>query len=726
MAVCPSCGRENPEGSRFCNACGADLASVEPAAREYRKVVSVLFCDIVGSTELGESIDPEALRTRLARYFDEMKTIVERHGGAVEKFIGDAVFAVFGARRAHDDDPLRAALCGLEMTSSLEQVAHDRGEPPLRLRVGIATGEVVASVREVGDRTDLVVTGDTVTTAMRLQELAEPGEILLDEASVRAARQRLEVEVVGEHAIRGRAEPVRVHRLRGERQHRLVGAAGPGLLIGRVADRARLRDALESTHRTGRGRVVVVIGDAGIGKSRLVADMEEEARGLGFAWTWTENLSYTTGEYYAFARTFAQRLADEHGTDSGSFARRLLFTSDIDETTTRRLAGAVAAIARDAEFSGWEAEAALVPADPADIQRSLGELTARYVRRLAETGGPRAVVIDDVHWADRSSRPLLDQLIKIVTDVPFTVFVTTRPGSIPAWAPLAHVELLELSGLDSRGTGRLAASVTGTSLGDETSDWLHERTGGPLFVVETVRALLEDDALVMRDGRLELGDPSGVDRVPVNLRALLGARIDALQPAARAALQVASVIGMSFSPALVSELLGGAPADDALAVLAESSIVDPAEAGGEWRFRHPLIHDVAYAGMLSSRRRELHGRLADSLESGPLPPQIGQLAHHRAASGDRERAVPLLAQAADAALAVGAVTEAAGYWRTAAVLLGDDPRAGEFRARIRELEIAVSPRATRGRFVAVRPHHVARCVWPIRGPTHRSRKSPFL
>ena len=182
----------------------------------------------------------------------------------------------------------------------------------------------------------------------------------------------------------------------------------------------------------------------------------------------------------------------------------------------------------------------------------------------------------------------------------------------------------------------------------------------------------------------------------MNLRALLGARIDALPPAARAALQVASVIGMTFTPALVSELLG-APADDALAALAESSIVDPAEAGGEWRFRHPLIHHVAYVGMLSSRRRELHGRLADSLESDPLPPQIGQLAHHRAASGDRERAVPLLAQAADAALAVGAVTEAAGHLRTAVVLLGEDPRAEAFRARIRDLQIAVSPRATRGR-----------------------------
>jgi predicted ATPase len=237
--------------------------------------------------------------------------------------------------------------------------------------------------------------------------------------------------------------------------------------------------------------------------------------------------------------------------------------------------------------------------------------------------------------------------------------------------------------------------VAGAALADDTVQRLHDRTGGnPLFIVETVRTLLEDDALVKRGGRLELVDAASLRRVPVNLRALLGARIDALPVPARAALQVASVIGMTFSPGLVAQLLGVPAADERLATLVEAGIVDPAEPGADWRFRHPLIRDVGYAGMLSSRRRELHARLADSLEARPVPPPIGQLAHHRAASGDRERAVPLLAQAAEAALLVGATSEAADHWRMAAALLGDDPAGEEFRARIRGLEPSVAIVAT--------------------------------
>jgi adenylate cyclase len=701
---CPACGASNAAAARFCNQCARSL-TVSPSIPGDRRIVTALFADIVDYSRLVTELDAEEVVGRIDEAFRLLAGAVERYEGVVEKFIGDAVFAVFGARRAHDDDPLRAALCSLAMTKAMEDVARARGEPALRLRVGIATGEVVAKVRVVGDWTDLVVTGDTVTTAMRLQELAEPDEILLDDATVRAARQRLEVEVVGEHTVRGRSVPVRVHRLRGERLHRLVPAAGSGLLIGRVVDRARLRDALESTRKTGRGRVILLVGEAGIGKSRLAADVEEEARGLGFAWTWTENLSYTTGEYYAFARTFAQRIADEQGTDSGTFARRLLFTPEVDETTWRRLAGAVAAIARDADFTGWEAEAALAPVDPARVRRSLTEVTDRYIRRLAKLGGPRAIVIDDVHWADRSSRPLLDRLVRIVGEIPFVVFVTTRPGGpVPSWAPLPHVEVIELAGLDEQGTARLAASVAGSALGDETAQHLHARTGGnPLFIVETVRALLEDDALVTRGGQLELVDLPSMRRVPVNLRALLGARIDALALPARAALQVASVIGMTFSPVLVAQLLGVLDADEALATLVEAAIVEPGEPGTDWRFRHPLIRDVGYAGMLSTRRKELHARLADSLEERPVPPPIGQLAHHRAASGDAQRAVPLLAQAADAALLVGAVSEAADHWRTAAALLGDDPAAEEFRERIRALEPAVATVATADKGHADRP-----------------------
>ena len=597
------------------------------------------------------------------------------------------MFALFGARGAHDDDAVRAALCALEMTATLERAAATRGEASLLLRVGIATGEVVAQVRSVGEASDLAVTGETVTTAMRLQELADPGETLLDEASVRAARGRLDVEVVGERRVRGRSTPVRVSRLRGERLHRFVGGTGPGLLIGRATDRARLRATLEHTRASGHGHVVVVVGEAGIGKTRLVADLEEEARDLGFAWTWIENLSYTTGESYGFARTFAQRVADEAGIDSGSFARRLLFSDDIDEASARRYAGGIALVAREAAFGGWEAEAPLVPTDPAQIRHDLGEVVERYMRRLAELAGPRAIVIDDFHWMDASSAPLVDRLLRTVADVPITVFVTTRPMSLPAWAEAGHVETLTLEGLDAAGTERLAAAIAGAELDDDAIIRLHDRTAGnPLFVGETVRALLEDDALVTHGGRLHLRDADGVGRVPVNLRALVGARIDGLPAGSRWILQVASVVGMTFEPALVAELMGRTAVEAPLVALAAAAVVGPTEGSTEWRFSHPLIRDVAYASTLASRRRDLHAKLADHLERRDPPAPVNQLALHRAAAGDRERAVPLLERAADAALAVGAVVEAVGYWRTALGLLGDDPGAAAIRARVERLE----------------------------------------
>ncbi|MEA2630624.1 MAG: hypothetical protein QOE66_843 [Chloroflexota bacterium] len=689
---CPACGEANAARARFCNQCGRSLSAsggISLGDPGDRRIVSALFADIVDYSRLVSELDPEDVADRIEEAFGLMASAVDRYGGIVEKFIGDAVFALFGARDAHDDDAVRAALCAIEMTATLERAAAVRGEASLRLRVGIATGEVVAQVRSVGDARDLAVTGETVTTAMRLQELAEPGETLMDEASVRAARNRLDAEMVGERRVRGRSTPVRISRLRGARHHRFVGGAGQGLLIGRATDRARLRATLERTRTSGRGNVVVVIGDAGIGKTRLVADLEDEARELGFAWTWVENLSYTTGESYGFARTFAQRLADEAGIDSGAYARRLLFSDDIDDDQPRRYAGGIALVDREAAFSGWEAEANLAPTDPAQIQFDLGEVVERYVRRLAELGGPRALVIDDMHWMDASSAPLVDRLLRTVADVPIIAFVTTRPADLPAWADAAHVETLTLEGLDSAGTERLAAAIAGAELDDEAIDRLHGRTAGnPLFVSETVRALLEDDALVARDGRLSLRDADVVGGVPVNLRALLGARIDGLPAGSRWILQVASVVGMTFDPALVAKLMGRSAVDAPLAALAAAAVVGPTEGSMDWRFSHPLIRDVAYASTLASRRRELHAKLADHLEELDPPAPVDQLALHRAAAGDRERAVPMLERAADAAIAAGAVVEAIGYWRTALALLGDDPGAASIRERVARLESA--------------------------------------
>ena len=275
----------------------------------------------------------------------------------------------------------------------------------MEVRIGIATGEVVTS-RADPARDDLALTGSAITTAARIQSLARPAEILLDSATVRAARGRLVVADRGSFVLRGQSEPVRLHALEGEVG--LGGYTAPrtrliGTLVGRVPERRRLRALLDRCQSTGVGGTMLVVGDPGIGKSRLFADLQGDAKARGIGWTWTENTSYGQVEPYRFARMFAQAVADEHGIDSGAYARALLFTPDLDDAVVRQFGGAIAAIARDAAFSGWEAEAPDMPADATAVTATLIEVAGRYVDRLIETSGPRVVVVDDMHWLDASS-----------------------------------------------------------------------------------------------------------------------------------------------------------------------------------------------------------------------------------------------------------------------------------------------------------------------------------
>src|SRR4051812_5543161 len=648
--------------------------------------------------------DPEEVRARVGAALRGMADTIERLEGTREKFIGDAVFAVFGWPRAHDDDPVRAALAALAIRASLRE-SLDGGEA-LEVRIGIATGEVVAAARDVGTG-DLAVTGEAITTAARIQSLARPGEILLDEATVRGGRDRLEVDDRGSVVLRGQSSVVHLYALTGElglAWPHAVHARGTGRLVGRGDETARIRKVLRRVRRSRRGAVVLVSGDAGMGKSRLGAEIEADARSLGFAWTWTESVSYGRGEPYRFARAFAQSVADEHGTDSGSFARHLLFGPDVDAETIRRQGGGVAAIARAAAFSGWGADAETAggggggagavggpaasgggeagggdaPADPAETTAILGEVAVAYLDRLLAEDGPRVVILDDVHWIDTSSVGFLELLVAKAAERPLVVIATMRPGPAPAWASLPHVERIELSGLAAPETAQLATIVARAALGAEDARQIHERTqGNPLFIGETVRASIEDGTLELRDGRMVLVE-SRAPQLPLTLRAVLGARIDGLDEAARDVLGVASVIGIGFRDGDVADLLERPIPPGALDRLVEATLIVPRD-DGTWRFSHPLVHDTAYAALLASRRRRLHARLADRIESGPRPVSVPALAVHRAASRDAERAIPLLIEAASAALAMGAASEAAGFWRTAAELTTDPADEARFR-----------------------------------------------
>jgi len=404
-------------------------------------------------------------------------------------------------------------------------------------------------------------------------------------------------------------------------------------------------------------------------------------------------MSYGASDPYRFARSLAQLFADEHGTDSGSLTRRLLFTPDISDEDARRWAGAIAAMAREASFSGWEAEAALVPREPAELARDLRSLAVRYIEQLIALDGPRVIVIDDLHWLDRSSAGVFGELLGLTRTLPLLILIGSRPGPLPVPLEGHPVKRLVLEGLDVAQTGELAQAVAGIAVEPGDVRRLHARTGGnPLFIGETVRAIVDDGAITS-DGRLGLEDP-GRATVPATLRALLGSRIDALSADTRAVLRVASVIGMSFRENVVEEVLEERVESDQYERLADAALIVPADASGGWRFCHPLIHDAAYASLLASDRRALHARVADLIEASPRAGPIGLIARHRAAAGDAVRAVPLLIRAAESAVGLGARAEAAAYLETAAGLEGPGPARDDLERQAAELRGAPAAVAT--------------------------------
>jgi class 3 adenylate cyclase len=730
---CRACGAIAGSGARFCDQCGSPLAASSrgaassaragtgPRARPTaarptrprqggrptpageagdRRIVTALFADLVDYVRLVAEHDAEEVRRRVDAALVAIADAIESFDGTREKFIGDAVFAVFGWPTAHDDDALRATHCALAIRAGLAHLQDPSGEA-LQVRIGLATGEVVAAPRGVPGAFDWSLTGPAVTTAARIQGLAQPGEILLDEATRRASRKELAVDDLGEQVLRGQTRPVRISRLIGEAGFQPWRPLG-GRFVGRAAERALLREVLNDL-QDGRGATVLVEGEAGIGKSRLLADLEAEAHRAGVAWTWVDNVSYGAVEPYRFARALAQAVAEEHATDSGSFVRQMLFTAEVNPDDARRWAGGVAAIAREAAFSGWEAEADLVPPDPADVARDLRSVAVRYLERLIELDGPRVVVVDDLHWLDQSSAGIFEELVRLSAILPLAILVGSRPGARPAALDGDGVQHVFLEGLDVTETGELARAVAGVAVEPDDVLHLHTRTGGnPLFIGETVRAIVDDGAITT-DGRLALVRP-GKTTVPVTLRALLGSRIDALSVESRAVLRVASVIGMSFREVVVEEVLEERVDPGRYERLAEAAMIVPGDASGGWRFCHPLIHDAAYASLLASDRKTLHARVADRIESRSPDAPLGVIARHRAAAGDGLRAVPLLVRAAESALGLGARAEAAGYLEMAAELEVPGPERDELQRRTSEIRaMAASVPADESRRTAPSP-----------------------
>jgi class 3 adenylate cyclase len=581
VSTCAACGRESPDGFRHCGFCGAAL--VAPGA-ERRKLATLVFCDLTGSTALGERVDAESILSLMRVYFEEMRGALERHGGTVEKFIGDAVVAAFGVPEAHEDDALRACRAALEMQARVD-VLNEQFERRLggrvAVRIGVNTGEVVA-----GAAATELVTGDAVNVAARLEQAAAPGDVLLGEATVRLLHDAIQVEPVESLLAKGKSEPVPAFRLLGARGFGPAPRRTGTPFSGRDEQLQLLEAAFHDVADRRACRLVTVVGEAGVGKSRLASELVQRVDARVVRGTC---LSYGEGiANWAIARVMRELagIGDEHSREEAV----ALLEAHVPD---RR-----AAAATIAQLLGLD-EGVATPAETAWAIRSFLEAGAR--------DGPLLVVVDDVHWAEPQLLELLEALPAAIGSAPVLLVCLGRGELIerhPDWR--ADVLLEPLAGDEVAALVESLAGETPPAVRDQLT---RISAGNPLFAEELVAMLLEAG-----------GDVDTLE-LPTSLQALLGARLDQLEPEARDSLERGAIEGELFHRGAVVEL--SAPearpsVPNQLAALVRRDFVRSAEAGfaGEsaFRFKHVLVRDAAYRTTAKALRAELHERFADWLE----------------------------------------------------------------------------------------------------------------
>ena len=611
--VCANCGTENPAGSRFCNNCGSPLEAPPPPA-ETRKTVTVLFIDATSSTALGERLDPESLRAVMTRYFDVMREVIEYHGGSVEKFIGDAVMAVFGVPVVHEDDALRACRAALEIHRRLEaldaQIREERGAS-VEWRMGINTGEVVAGDAASGQR---IVTGDAVNVAARLEAAAAPGDILLGEETYDLVRGAVSADPVEPLTLKGKAEPVPAWRLTAvEEEAGRHGHERPmeAPLVGRRRPMRLLEDAFRDAVEERVCHLFTVLGTAGVGKSRLVdefvAALGEQAQ-VAFG----RCLAYGHGITYWPVTEAIRSGAGLSESDPPAMARARLAEVLADEPERERIIGVLGCLLN------LEDECPAPEELPSAIRRTF-EAMARH--------RPLVLVFDDVHWGEPTFLDLLDHLADWTRDAPILLIVMARPELLekrPGWAGGKRwVTTIQLEPLTEEESDELVGGLLGRAdlPTDVRAQIRRAAEGNPLFVEELLGKLIDDGFLVRSgEGWAALGDLREL-AIPPSIQALLAARLDGLGSEERTVIERAAVEGKVFHRGAVTEL---APEPmrpqvrERLSSLMRMELVRPDQAsfaGDEaYRFRHLLIRDAAYQALAKQTRSELHERFAAWLE----------------------------------------------------------------------------------------------------------------
>jgi class 3 adenylate cyclase/tetratricopeptide (TPR) repeat protein len=691
MQTCVTCGRENPDDSRFCSNCGSPLGPSASSAREERKVVTILFADLVGFTSRSERLDPEDVRATLTPYFARLRDELERRGGTVEKFIGDAVMAVFGAPVAHEDDAERAVRAGLGIRDAIAELNEQDPELDLHVRVGVNTGEALVSLSADPLQGQGMAAGDVVNTAARLQAAAPVDGVLVGEATHRATSRAIEYRRADAVDAKGKADPVSAWEAVEARSRFGVDITRrvDTPLVGRDRELALLRDGLDRARLQDEPQLVTIVGEPGIGKSRLVHELYAYVESFPELITWRQGRCLPYGEGVSY-----WALGEIVKAESG------ILETDLDTVAVRKVDRMVEELIAEANERAWVARH-LRPLIGLAQEAGAGQegtdegpaAWRRFLESLAERR-PTVLIFEDLHWADEGMLDLLDHLMDWTREVPLLVIGTARPELLtrrPDWGGgKLNAATISLAPLTDDDTAKILSSLMERALlpAELQSALLLRAGGNPLYAEEFAR---------LAEGRTA-AELARVD-LPDSVQGIIAARLDGVDPQEKATLQDAAVIGKAFWLGAVASLGGASPAEveGRLHQLERRRFVRRARrssvgAEAEYAFLHVLVRDVAYGQIPRAARASKHRLAAEwisSIGADRLEDRAELLAYHyssalglaRAAGADTSElerpAMLALRSAGDRAMGLAALASAERAYRAAVELWPeDDPERG--------------------------------------------------
>ncbi|MDO8474855.1 MAG: adenylate/guanylate cyclase domain-containing protein [Candidatus Rokubacteria bacterium] len=710
--TCPSCGHGNAPSSLFCNQCGHALNGSGSAASAQRfvspesyspkhlaekiltskaalegerKQVTVLFADLKGSMELLADRDPEEARKILDPVLTLMMDAVHHYEGTVNQVMGDGIMALFGAPLAHEDHAVRACYAALRMQESVAQYAEGvlRSQGvPIQIRVGLNSGEVV--VRAIGSdlHMDYTAVGQTTHLAARMEQMATPGTILLAPATLQLAEGYVQVAARGPVAVKGLPDPVEIYALTGAsaQRTRLHAAAARGLtrFVGRAAEIEQIRRTLALAD-DGRGQLVAVVGEPGVGKSRLVYEFTHSHRTQDWLILEAGSVSYGKATSYLPVIDLLKSYFKVHERETHREIREKVTGKllTLDRTLEPILPALLALLDVPVDDAHWQA------LDPAQRRQRTLDAVKHLLLRESQ-GQPVFVVFEDLHWIDAETQAVLDGLIESLPTARVLLLVNYRPEYQHGWVSKTYYSQLRLDALPPESAGELLSALLGDDPALEPLKRLLVRRGNPFFIEESIRTLVETQALTGERGAYRLTRPIQAIEVPATVQVILAARIDRLPAEDKQLLQTASVIGKDV-PFVLLHAVAEAAEDavqrglthlQAAEFLCETSLFPDLE----YTFRHALTHEVAYGGLLHDRRREIHAAIGEAMEhhyAGRLSEQAERLAHHSVRGEAWEKAVTHLWQAGRNARARSVYRQAVAFLEQAVEILTRLPDTAE-------------------------------------------------